>query len=404
MCGLVGVMGNITFKEDKAFRQLLYIDGLRGMHSTGVASVNKTTKAWKTLKAAQAPDMFMSSEDFHKDFMSGVHTVLMGHNRYATMGSITTKNAHPFVHDNIIGAHNGTLKNKYVLPEGHKFQVDSDALYNAINQVGLDEIYEKIDGAWAMSWIDGDKDTLNFIRNDERELYLCYSTDRKTMFWASEKYMLKTVLTRNKIAHQEPFLLKEHHHYCFEVLGDGKPLSGITVTDKSELRDSPVKKQSEHSTTNSSPSRLVGTNVEFSVEKVGKNEYNQPFLIGTILEKPYTQVRCYFQAKTKEGYEIEEGDYLIGRVTYWNRKDRLLHLNPHSLERVELPDEEEKGDIVGHDGEMITAAEFHRRTRSGCSWCSSPAINEYEDILWLKHDEFVCSHCKERDEVQEYIQ
>ena len=40
MCGLVGVLGNITHKEEKAFHELLIVDVLRGKHSTGVAMVS----------------------------------------------------------------------------------------------------------------------------------------------------------------------------------------------------------------------------------------------------------------------------------------------------------------------------------------------------------------------------
>mgnify|MGYP001616630135 CR=1 FL=1 len=44
MCGLVGVAGNLFKKDTDAFTQLLFVDTLRGDHSTGVQSVNATER------------------------------------------------------------------------------------------------------------------------------------------------------------------------------------------------------------------------------------------------------------------------------------------------------------------------------------------------------------------------
>ncbi|MSE24831.1 hypothetical protein GKC32_10305, partial [Lactobacillus curvatus] len=72
--------------------------------------------------------------------------VLMGHNRWATKGKINERNAHPFEHDHIIGAHNGTLRNQHLLPNHLDFEVDSDNIFHAMSTIGVDATIAKTSG------------------------------------------------------------------------------------------------------------------------------------------------------------------------------------------------------------------------------------------------------------------
>jgi hypothetical protein len=53
-----------------------------------------------------------------------------------------------------------------------------------------------VTGAWALTWYDKLDGTLNFLRNDKRPLYYCYSEDKCTIAWASELDMLSYALRR----------------------------------------------------------------------------------------------------------------------------------------------------------------------------------------------------------------
>lgn len=200
MCGLVGIAGDLAFKDEGTMKRMLLLDYFRGMDSTGLAVV-RNTEVTKLAKIASHPlDLFDSSR--FKEALNGTNSkVFIGHNRAATRGGVNGINAHPFEFDHIIGAHNGTLCYKGVnaLEEAldEKFPVDSMALFAAIAKLGIEEtiklIYEGKDsttGAWALTWYDSIEGSINFLRNKHRPLWYAFEKDFKRIFWASEWPMI----------------------------------------------------------------------------------------------------------------------------------------------------------------------------------------------------------------------
>lgn len=193
MCGLVGAAGVLNDKHRAVFKKLLQLDTIRGPHSTGVATVrNKQVFIDKCLGT---PWEF--ADTFKQRFTIGKPNhgcdVLIGHNRYATMGAISAENAHPFNIGNITGVHNGTLDSRShqdMLDDGLQFDVDSECVIHNIDKNGIKDTYSKLAGAWSLVWWDEGTNKLNFIRNADRPMYIVRTVDRKTMFWASEKWML----------------------------------------------------------------------------------------------------------------------------------------------------------------------------------------------------------------------
>lgn len=196
MCGNVGVAGILNVAEEKAFKQLLVVDVLRGEHSTGVAVIPRHNAEPKIAKQVGNPFELFNDKRFDTA-MGGMNRVIIGHNRFATQGAVNKANAHPFDFDNVVGAHNGTLSNKHALEGGNNFTVDSQALYNHIDKHGVEDAITKCMGAWALVWWDKNAETLNFLRNSERTLYTVMSEDGKKIFWASEWEMLNLVMNRN---------------------------------------------------------------------------------------------------------------------------------------------------------------------------------------------------------------
>lgn len=200
MCGLVGAAGDLTGKEERAFKTLLILDVLRGEHSTGIAAVFKNKEAPQVVKSVGTPfDLFYDKRC--EDVFRKPNRVLIGHNRYATQGAVNRRNAHPFEFENVIGAHNGTLTSRWQLDDNKDFDVDSQSLYNHVSRNGIKDAIEKIQGAYALTWWDKEHQTINFLRNRERPLFMCHSEDGKCMFWASEKWMLSVALSRNDVKH-----------------------------------------------------------------------------------------------------------------------------------------------------------------------------------------------------------
>lgn len=216
MCGLVGIFGDIKFAEEKAFKTLLTLDLLRGKHSTGVAGMSHS--GFKVAKAGLNAVDFMDLKEF-AEVMKPVNRCLMGHNRYATIGAINDQNAHPFEFSNIIGAHNGSLKGGWrKFHKGNESNVDSEALYSELNENGVEALWGKLQGAAALTWINKQDKTINFLRNSERELFYVTANQGKTLLWASEDWMLYVAAGREGVKTDgKPTKLPVNQHIKFSL-------------------------------------------------------------------------------------------------------------------------------------------------------------------------------------------
>ena len=196
MCGLVGAVGTLKYTHEKWFKQALLCDTVRGHHSTGVTVVKKNSV--DSFKYAIPAAYFMDLAPA-KSLINSITgaDVVMGHNRHATAGNSGAHvNAHPFKHGDITLMHNGTLTNHRTLTTDH-FTVDSEAICAAISREGAEVIVPKLKGAFALVWYDESDGTLNFVRNNERTLFLAISNEG-SMLWASEKGMLEWLLSKER--------------------------------------------------------------------------------------------------------------------------------------------------------------------------------------------------------------
>jgi predicted glutamine amidotransferase len=200
MCGIVGIAGDLYFKEEKTMQSLLLLDYFRGPDSTGLAAVRNNGDV-KIAKLANDPITLFQMPKF-KDALNGNNSKLfLGHNRASTSGATNNFNAHPYHFGHIVGVQNGTLefKDKSLLEEvvGEKFEVDSQALYSCIAKIGIKDTIEMIHegedsqrGAWSLVWYDMKEDTVNFLRNKHRPMWLAWDQDFKRLFFASRYEMI----------------------------------------------------------------------------------------------------------------------------------------------------------------------------------------------------------------------
>lgn len=219
----------MTQKEVGTFEKLLFADTFRGPHSTGVfarrtmwmdAEEHVSIPLYK--KAVEGPE-FLETQGW-ADTSRGFKDVakfpnfIVGHNRYATVGTINDENAHPFKHGDITLVHNGTLLDQTLLPDHRQFDVDSENVCHSINKIGASETIQNLDGAFVLIWHDAKDDTLHIIRNDERPFHLA-KTQSGDWFGASEEAMLMWILKRPRI----PYTVTEHFEckvgveYVFDV-------------------------------------------------------------------------------------------------------------------------------------------------------------------------------------------
>lgn len=222
MCGIVLLGGNaLSSTEVGRFEKLLFADTFRGPHSTGVFTKRKYGFKPEDPEAVEYYKDALDGPDYLKT--SGWEALkrgtektpkhgnfYVGHNRYATMGAVNGKNAHPFQHGNITLVHNGTLTQQSLLPDHLQFEVDSENVCHSINKIGAAETIQKLNGAFTLIWHDMSDDTLHIIRNEERPFHIAECAGG-TFYGASEEDMLMWILKRGRAT---PTIQK---HYEIEV-------------------------------------------------------------------------------------------------------------------------------------------------------------------------------------------
>jgi predicted glutamine amidotransferase len=246
MCGLVGVVGTgINFVDVKVFKQLLFVDALRGPHSTGVA-INGGDNKVQTYKRSVNSTDFLQLKQGDAIASTSNTDFLLGHNRYATQGAINDANAHPFTYGNVTLAHNGTLTDQTNLPDHKQFTVDSE---NIAYAMGLAEDPEQVisllKGAFTLTWYNDYELKFYMVRNEERPMWIAHNKSRDVYYYASEKLMLEAILVRNNIEYDiQELPVGQLKSFSFDVEGKAKC---SVATRKVKLQPKPKPKAASNS-------------------------------------------------------------------------------------------------------------------------------------------------------------
>ena len=404
------------------FELLLHLDTIRGHHSTGVASV-KGEGDWDLVKKKGVPwDLFDSKQ--YSTMMAGFSYALIGHNRAATKGKVNAINAHPFEFQDVVGAHNGTLRGQHRLPDHTQFEVDSENIFHAIQRDGLNDTLAVLDGAFALTYWDKRTEDLVLLRNNERTLYFCYSQDRKTVFWASEAWMLSVALSRNNIKYTEITDVTECviHRFKFDRTAKGSTVE-VELERFEEFRAplpaaSPFQGNAKAKPTVpvqdrkiKQPRELLKKNVEFTIDCAQYTTGGVRYLSGRLLADDSYEVRLFIPPDGTLWKELlaNYDTIWIGHVQAYADYSGALFLNiqPGSIqEAVDEGDEGDDGELIyeGFDKRMLTEDQFLDKTQKGCCWCAGPAtILDAPFIMWLSDTEHLCADCQQEQGVKEYL-
>ncbi len=211
MCGMAGAFcgSTLTEFEIKRVSKLLILNHFRGDDSTGMFDYIETADKEKVVywKKKTHP-VFFAYNEFGKTladrWKNKKPNIVAVHARAATIGSVTAENAHPFVHDHIIGMHNGTINKSFKGKDD--YETDSEALIKLIATDGIKQAVDEIGygGAYALVWFDMKDYTLNFLRNSQRPLH--FVNYANTLYWSSDKKDLAYALecdTQGKLDNKE---------------------------------------------------------------------------------------------------------------------------------------------------------------------------------------------------------
>lgn len=464
MCGLVGVMGSlITEAQKKAFHDMLYLDVLRGEDSTGVAAISgldKPKAEIEVFKSLGGPsDLFW---EHNKGTRTRVLTykpvnIYLGHNRYATQGKVVAENAHPFEFENVVGAHNGTVDMQSLRDfHGFKdFDVDSQIIYSHLSHTqDIEQVWKDADGALALTWYDKVARRLNIIRNSQRPLFVCYTEDDKSVFWASESWMILAAAYRNGIKLHDIIEVKPNRLYTFDFVKEGtfaeRGRMYHTERDISPFVAKPiVRSYQQNYAQNFGRGGYSDDYWEWfdnqdkdkkeETKPVDTKKYNNfritefhdnimaPSAVGNTEDGSLITINIpvakYAEAKEKILGRAEKGYYFANKIhrsalnpeNFWcNWNDcQWAKLKPDVAIKVNA-----KGGFIIEKQETktefapwftpevyLTRAKFENLVESGCGCCDRPA--KWEDrnnLLWVTREIYFCYNCKDTPLVKDIIQ
>jgi hypothetical protein len=420
---------------------LLILDAVRGIDSTGIAAVGKDAEV-RVVKAVGNPYELLEHRMF-KPTLNRANRVVIGHNRWATQGKVDRKNAHPFDFDNIVGAHNGTLKSRFKLLDHSMFQVDSENLFYHIEHLGLTDALDNMDGAWALTWWNREEESLNLLRNKERPLWVCYTKDEKQLFWASEKWMLEVSLGRAEIDVGKYEQLAEDMHYSVKVDHNGnlhKPVAkyapctyvpqyvkhqqqhkgftratGVVATEtigatKSSTTLTLVEKKSNEqmSSINTSNSYCQSRGVRLELVCLATDSNGAPYVDCLDMDNPNVDVRIYY----KKGDVITSN---IGQKVSADIKDiRVNHkegtyykvaretVKKLIVETINVIDVGEGENLYrNHRNKLFTKFEFES-AYTCCDLCSG-YVDPDQPYKFATNGEAICHTCVSDTELMKYV-
>ena len=207
MCGIFGFAKTNGRQSDnqldilkRVFTELTDESSIRGTDSTGFSIMDDTNRfTYKTLLDSSA---LVDTDSWNTEILNRITrdtTIVIGHVRLATQGSIKVQNAHPFNIGRVTGAHNGIIYNYNQVAKqlGKDIpDVDSQVLFQSLNKNSKANAFKEIDGDFAITWVKDSNKQIHLARESGRPMVVAYWKKARTLLWASTKNILLDAMTR----------------------------------------------------------------------------------------------------------------------------------------------------------------------------------------------------------------
>lgn len=390
MCGLFSIISKkksgFSEKDLKIFTEGLFSDTLRGKDSTGVFSISKEGNAY-LLKDNSPGDIFITSPEY-KDFLDECYyhsIVLVGHNRAATLGKKTDKNAHPFISGNTICVHNGTIHNHLALANT---ETDSEAITISLDNKKSTDVLSNINGAFALIWYNALEKKIYAARNKERPLWIL-ETDSFDML-GSEPKLLEWILNRNTNLELTAKYLQTEHIYSWDLNNLDKGYTDVISYEKKKLHVQKTYK----------PMASISTNLTNKNYEVYPNVY----LHNPIIVTP-TKTEIIEQKTIIHGYNSDCPSILLKATIFNKTEDEIKQiLNQSQLIFRPYTKSNIKNEVICilDDFNLIITDIFNAAhilsNKTTCNKCQSLITKEDNHNIWVRKKQnnlktVLCSTC-----------
>ncbi len=227
MCGIIGLYGKSTNFYPQAKKNFIFegliADTVRGFDSTGMVLLPSEAKEGVRIYKRDLAGYDFVQQKHTNRLIDQINTSIgiIGHNRSATKGNVSDRNAHPFKHGHITLVHNGTVHNAQSLvdkkdqPDG--LIVDSEYVTHALSMESADDILPKLTGGYSLVWFDEEDRSLHFARNDAKPMFIAFDAKDEQIYFGSEAEMIVWLCSRNNLPIENPiFRTTPSVHYIIK--------------------------------------------------------------------------------------------------------------------------------------------------------------------------------------------
>lgn len=188
-------------KIAKVGRHLAYINSYGNRDGSGVMQMDDKGEMYYVKRGLPSPDFLQLDSSKGTVEIASDTKFWAFHTRYGTVGGVSDKNAHPYLHGSILLMQNGTsYYGYYDLVPGktppNYVETDSEHVCWSISEQGKESTFKKYSGAGVFMWLDGDSKTLNISKNSERTLFSAKLIGHDAYFITTDSGALKYAANR----------------------------------------------------------------------------------------------------------------------------------------------------------------------------------------------------------------
>ncbi len=227
MCGIAGYIteNRKSNKLQSVYKDILVDSVSRGHDATGLACT--TAKGKVVVAKYPLPSPVFVKTLKYSEAMDKKPVSVIGHVRAATKGSpLHSKNNHPILSGNIVGVHNGSIRNDEYLTNHFELnrhaQVDSEVVFALLDKLdkldpkGIKQVTALLDGAYALAFQHAEEpNKVWLVRGPGRPMVIAEDEKLQIIWFASEERFIKNAYIKNKLLTSR---LKVHTMFQNEVI------------------------------------------------------------------------------------------------------------------------------------------------------------------------------------------